>query len=318
MFFEFGINMKKLVFLVVLFLSTSVIADISQLKLELLLAKRGDISAQFRIATAYEYGTDIKKDFKEALKWYMKAADQSHAQSQYKIGYFYEHALGVTKDMGLAMLWYNKAKDNGNDEAIHRLHKKSPKKIKAAKTQKSVVKKKIEKKVKLVSKKPSQQKKSTKTKPVEIKNKTIVKRSPVKKKRIIFKVSELMNMLLNNKWRNKHGAADFLPSLTTTCLASGSSELTCFSSEKTRKIKRTKVTFTTKATLFAFKSNGTFKITYNYNGLNIAGAKSKASDIYGLKMKQGWQEPAIAIKCRAFDRKNLTCYRGNKKISFRL
>lgn len=306
--------MKKLVFLVLLFLTTSVIADISQLKLELLLAKRGDISAQFRIATAYEYGTDIKKDLKEALKWYMKAADQSHAQSQYKIGYFYEHALGVSKDMSLAMLWYNKAKDNGNDEAIHRLHKKAPNKIKTAKTQKPVIKKKI----KLVNKIPLQQKKLTKTKAVVIKNKTIVKQAPVKKKRITFKVAGLMNMLLNNKWRNKYGAADFLPSLTTTCLASGSNELTCFSSEKTRKIKRTKVTFTTKATLFAFKSNGTFKVKYNYNGLNIVGAKSKASDIYGLKMKQGWQEPAIAIKCRAFDRENLTCYRGNKKILFRL
>jgi len=33
-------------------------------------------------------------------------------------------------------------------------------------------------------------------------------------------------------------------------------------------------------------------------------------------MKEGWQEPAIAVTCQASDRKNITCYRGKNTIRF--
>ena len=357
--------MKIIALLLTILLSFSAQADISQIKFELMLAKRGDLASQVRVAESYESGVDVKKDLKEALKWYTKAANQSHAPSQYKVGYFHENALGTAKNISSAMTWYNKAKANGSDKASQRLDKGGfAKKQKAQKAQRlalqikldkedvarvakekaaeetkakeladkqklaekkaQAAKKKIDKKKAPVAKKKIDKKKAPVAKPVAKKKAPVAKKkAPAKvavvkkkKKAKAVKIPNLSKLILNNKWKNKDGSADYLPSASTTCLEVGD-ELTCFSNEKSRKLSGTKVTYTTKSTLFGFKSNGSFKVVYNYNGIDVSGKKSKALDVYGLTMKKGWQEPAIAIKCKASDRKNLTCYRGNKKVKFR-
>lgn len=313
--------MKTLVLLVGLFLSMSANAVTSQLKLDLLFAKRGDVSAQFSVATAYEFGTDIKKDLKQAFEWYLKAANQSHAPSQYKVAYFYEKGLGVAKNIDTAMTWYKKAKDNGSDQASKRLNKTAfEKNAKTAKTKRLALQAKLDKEER---ERTAQEKKKRKAKKKALAKKQDRKKAapkakskPVAKKKSAVKIPDILKVVLNNKWKNKHGSADFLPSADTTCLEAGANELTCFSSEKTRKIKSSNVTYTAKSSITGFKSNGSFKVFYNYNGININGAKSKASDIYGLSMKEGWQEPAVAVKCQASDRKNITCYRGSNKIKF--
>jgi len=325
--------MKLLVLLTSLLLSTSVSAATSQLKLDLLFAKRGDVAAQFSVATAYEFGTNTKKDMKEAFKWYLKAANQSHAPSQYKVGHFYENGLGVAKNVDTAMSWYKKAKANGSDQASKRLDKTAfEKDEKAAKAKRLAAQDKLDKEEKEQKAKEAEkarkaandkkaqqlalakkaQKVTAKAKPAKTKP---VKAKPVKKKAAV-NIPDILKVVLNNKWKTKHGSADFLPSASTTCLESGDKELTCFSSEKSRKVKSANVTYTAKSTIVGFKSNGSFKVIYNYNGINIDGSKSNGSDIYGLTMKQGWQEPAIAVKCKASNRKNITCNRGNNKIKF--
>lgn len=343
--------MKIFTILVSLFLATSVMAeDLSQIKFELMLAKRGDLSAQLRVASAFEHGTDVKKNLKKALEWYIEAAKQSHAPSQYKVGYFYENALGTAKNVTTAMSWYKKAKANGSDDASKRLDKKAFEKSKKAAVvqrvalQAKLVKeekaraakeeadakaekaKKVAKDKKLAKqralakkqaqkaapKKTAQKVAATKTKPPKaVKPKVITK-----KKLKTIKIPKMMKHVLNSNWKNQHGTADYLPSASTSCLESGDNELTCFSSEKSRKIKGSKVTFTTKSTLFGFKSNGSFKVIYNYNGIAISGAKSKSADVYGLTLKKGWQQPAIAIKCLSTTLKNLTCIRGSSQVKF--
>ena len=114
--------MRILVLIAGLLLSVTASAT-SQLKLDLMLAKRGDVSAQYSVATAYEFGTDTKKDLKESFAWYMKAAKQSHAPSQYKVGLFFEKGIGTAKNIKSAMDWYKKAKANGSNQASKRLNK---------------------------------------------------------------------------------------------------------------------------------------------------------------------------------------------------
>ena len=327
--------MKTLVILVGFFISMSANAVTSQLKLDLLFAKRGDVSAQFSVATAYEFGTDVKKDLKQAFEWYLKAANQSHAPSQYKVAHFYENGLGVAKNIDTAMTWYKKAKANGSDQASKRLNKTAfEKNDKAAKAQRLALQAKLDKEERertaqeekqRKAKKAAKEKKSAQKKAVankQEKKKAVAKvpkakTKPIAKKKAAVKIPDILKVVLNNKWKNKQGSADFLPSADTTCLEAGTNELTCFSSEKTRKVKSSNVTYTAKSSITGFKSNGSFKVFYNYNGININGAKSNASDIYGLTMKEGWQEPAIAVKCQASDRKNITCYRGKNKIKFK-
>jgi len=329
--------MKILVLFTALFLSVSAVADTSQLKLDLILAKRGDVSAQFSVATAYEFGGDLKKDLKQSFDWYMKAANKSHAPSQYKIGYFYENGLGIAKNNDTAMMWYKKAKANGSNQAKKRLNKKDyEKNEKAAKAKRLALQAKLEKedvtrKAKVVAenKKLARQQRAEAKKQAQLtankkaqkaaeKKKAITKKIvAARKKPVVVKIPNMMKLVLNNKWKNKHGAADFLPSSSTTCLESADNELTCFSSEKTRRLNGAKVSYTAKSTIVGFKSNGSFKVIYNYNATAVIGSKSKTVGPYGLKMTAGWQEPAIAVKCLANDRKNITCYRGNKKVKFR-
>lgn len=324
--------MKTLVLLVGLFLSMSANAVTSQLKLDLLFAKRGDVSAQFSVATAYEFGTDVKKDLKQSFEWYLKAANQSHAPSQFKVAHFYENGLGVAKNIDTAMTWYKKAKANGSDQASKRLNKTAfEKNDKAAKSKRLALQANLEKeearkaadavKAKKAAEAANAKKAAKAKKPAKKQTQKIAKKTATpkvaKKKETTVKIPDIMKVVLNNKWKNKQGAADYLPSASTTCLESGDKELTCFSSEKSRKLKGANVTYTAKSTIVGFKSNGSFKVIYNYNGIGVDGKKSNASDAYGLTMKEGWQEPAIAVKCKASDRKNLTCSRrGNKGIKF--
>ena len=334
--------MKILVLITGLLLSVSVMAETSQLNLDLLLAKRGDVSAQFSVATAYEFGGDLKKDLKKSFEWYMKAANQSHAPSQYKVGYFYENGFGVAKNINTAMTWYNKAKANGSNQAKKRLNKKGfAKNEKAAKAKRLILQAKIEKediarkaKIAADKKKVTKQRADAKKKAQlaakkkatkEATKKNVIPKKVVKTKKVVIakkkqakvRIPNMMKVILSNKWKNKHGAADYLPSASTTCLESADDELTCFSSEKSRKLNGAKVAYTAKSTIVDFKSNGSFKVIYNYNAIDVTGAKSKTVGPYGLKMDKGWQEPAIAVKCQASDRKNLTCYRGSKKVKFR-
>ncbi|MDH5601421.1 MAG: sel1 repeat family protein [Gammaproteobacteria bacterium] len=324
--------MKLLVLLTGLFISFTVTAATSQLKLDLLLAKRGDVSAQYSVATAYEFGTDTKKDLKQAFNWYLKAANQSHAPSQYKVGLFYENGHGVAKNVDTAISWYKKAKANGSDQASKRLNKTAfEKDEKEEKAKRLALQDKLEKEEdarkakeaeaaskakKAASDKKAKQLASAKKAEKETKKAKSTKVKEVKKKAPSVNIPDILKVVLNNKWKTKHGSADFLPSASTTCLESGDKELTCFSSEKSRKVNAAKVTYTAKSSIVGFKSNGSFKVIYNYNGINIDGPKSNGSDIYGLTMKEGWQQPAIAVKCKASNRNNITCNRGKNTIKF--
>jgi len=329
--------MKTLFFVIVTLWSFSAVAETSQLKLDLILAKRGDVAAQFSVATAYEFGSGLKKDLKQSFDWYMKAANQSHAPSQYKVGYFYENGLSVAKNKDTAMSWYEKAKANGSNQAKKRLNKKEyEKNEKAAKAQRVALQAKLEQedaarqaKIAAENKKLANKRAAAKKQAQLAANKKVQKSNAkkkaeakkvaaVKKKPKAVNIPNIMKVVLNNKWKNKDGDADYLPSATTTCLESADNELTCFSSEKSRKISSAKVSYTAKSTIVGFKSNGSFKVIYNYNATDVSGAKSKAVGPYGLKMNKGWQEPAIAVKCQASSVKNITCRRGNKTVKFRL
>ena len=322
--------MKGLVFFISLIISFSATADTSQFKLELIFAKRGDVAAEFRVATAYEEGIDVKKDLKQAFNWYMKAAKQSHAPSQYKVGEFYEKGIAVAKDEKQALTWYKKAEANGSSRASKRLNKETfEKNEKARKANQLAVRKKLEQEEqerKLAKEKQlaslraaeiqaSQKKKNSDKK--QVTKKTIAKEIP-RKTVTAINIPNILKVVLNNKWKNQDGAADYLPSTATTCLESGKDELTCFSSEKIRKVNGINIKYTTKSTLVDFKPNGSFKVIYNFNGIDVPVKTGKVVDDYGLLLKQGWQVPALAVHCKATNRKNISCSGKGKKVSFHI
>ena len=118
---SFNINkllIKFFALLIILFnVSSAQAGDYDQIKLDLLLANRGDSGAQFYVAGAYEEGRGVKKDLKLAFEWFRKAADNKHNGAQYKLGEFYSNGWGTSKDLDKASYWYKEAEKNGSQLA---------------------------------------------------------------------------------------------------------------------------------------------------------------------------------------------------------
>ena len=50
------------------------------------LAEQGDAEAQYNLGQMYQYGEGVRKDAKEAARWYRMAANKHHTQAQYALG----------------------------------------------------------------------------------------------------------------------------------------------------------------------------------------------------------------------------------------
>ena len=80
-------------------------------------AEQGYASAQCNLGYMYENGRGVAKDDSEAVKWYRRAAEQGDADSQSNLGFMYEKGRGVTKDETEAVKWYRKAAEQGHARA---------------------------------------------------------------------------------------------------------------------------------------------------------------------------------------------------------
>ncbi len=84
-------------------------------------ALRGDVRAQFIVASRYLEGRVIGRDHEAAAYWYAKAANGGLSAAQYRIGTLYERGSGVQQDKLEAISWYAKAAEQGNVKAMHNL-----------------------------------------------------------------------------------------------------------------------------------------------------------------------------------------------------
>ena len=72
-------------------------------------ADQGHAEAQFNLGVLYEKGKGVAKDDAKAASWYQKAAAQGIAESQYALGVLYETGRGVSRNEDEAAAWYGKA-----------------------------------------------------------------------------------------------------------------------------------------------------------------------------------------------------------------
>ncbi|MCP5195929.1 MAG: sel1 repeat family protein [Gammaproteobacteria bacterium] len=56
-------------------------------------------------------------DYPEAVKWYLKAAEQGNSSAQVNLGAMYAEGLGVAQDFQEALLWYREAAKQGDTVA---------------------------------------------------------------------------------------------------------------------------------------------------------------------------------------------------------
>ena len=89
-------------------------ADIEKLKRD---AEAGDAEAQADLGVCYALGRGVKRDDREAVKWFRKAAEQGYAYAQSMLGRCYADGQGVKQDYREAVKWIRKAAEQGNASA---------------------------------------------------------------------------------------------------------------------------------------------------------------------------------------------------------
>jgi len=70
------------------------------------------------VAVAYLEGLGIIRDYRQAMKWYLKAADRGSDIAMYAIGFMYHYGRGVKTDDAQALVWFRKSADGGNGLAM--------------------------------------------------------------------------------------------------------------------------------------------------------------------------------------------------------
>ena len=76
-------------------------------------AEQGYAKAQNALGDCYYNGEGVDADDTEAVKWYRKAAEQGFAAAQYNLGDSYFNGEGVERDYTEAIKWYRKAAEQG-------------------------------------------------------------------------------------------------------------------------------------------------------------------------------------------------------------
>jgi hypothetical protein len=85
------------------------------------LAESGDPGAQYELGTRYHYGDGVPQSDPEAVKWFIRAAEQGHVVSQAMLGYFYWVGQGIPRDLNKAYFWSVLARAGGDEASKYRV-----------------------------------------------------------------------------------------------------------------------------------------------------------------------------------------------------
>ena len=85
------------------------------------LAEGGDTTAQWNLGVMYDTGVGVPQDYKEAVKWYTKAAEQGDVDAQNNLGAMFDNGEGVVQDYKEAFKWFTKAAEQGDVDAQYNL-----------------------------------------------------------------------------------------------------------------------------------------------------------------------------------------------------
>ena len=85
------------------------------------LADRGDVRAQSTLGLMYYHGRGVRKDDREAIKWFRTAAEQGDKRAQFHLGFMYAEGQVAPQDYAEAVKWYRLAADQGDAEALYNL-----------------------------------------------------------------------------------------------------------------------------------------------------------------------------------------------------
>ena len=82
-------------------------------------ALTGNADAQNRFAYLFEAGIGMPRDYHQAERWYLRAAEQGMPAAQYRLGRMYHEGLLVGKDRRRGYIWLSLAAESGFPDAPH-------------------------------------------------------------------------------------------------------------------------------------------------------------------------------------------------------
>jgi uncharacterized protein len=82
------------------------------------LAQRGDAKAQASVGFLYYSGKGVRRDDRQSLLWFSRAAEAGQPTAQYFLGLHYFYGRGVTRDLARAYSWCEIALTNGYSESL--------------------------------------------------------------------------------------------------------------------------------------------------------------------------------------------------------
>lgn len=82
------------------------------------LAKSGNANFQYNLGRCYDKGLKVAQDYKQALYWYQKAAEQGHDKAANNLGCMYLDGRGVEQDYEKAAYWLELSAQKNDTLAI--------------------------------------------------------------------------------------------------------------------------------------------------------------------------------------------------------
>ncbi len=76
-------------------------------------AQGGDVVAQCELGVSYLKGTDLSRDYSQAVFWFRLAANAGYACAQHNLGVMHANGWGVKTNLPEATSWFRKAADQG-------------------------------------------------------------------------------------------------------------------------------------------------------------------------------------------------------------
>ena len=83
----------------------------------------GDVQCQFIAGRLFSLGTGVPVNFREAAKWFLRAAEHGHAAAAHNIAVYFAKGTGVERDIEKARAWFSVAAEKGISAAQIQLGK---------------------------------------------------------------------------------------------------------------------------------------------------------------------------------------------------
>lgn len=89
------------------------------LRLNRIVAGRGDPDALYSVGVAYAFGNGVAKDFSVAREFFEQSAYKGNSRAAFNLAAIYKKGLSVKKDNNKAMSYMRQAVENGDIETFH-------------------------------------------------------------------------------------------------------------------------------------------------------------------------------------------------------